>query len=542
LTELFDLLLKNGHIIDGTGNPYYRADIAIAEGKIVHIALDIDPLNAKRVIRADGLTVCPGFIDSHTHDDLFVAAKPTADEKTLQGITTLVVGNCGYSVAPILKKQEAFFRSFLGVFGGKDVSDDFLGISTMKDYLERIEAARPGINVLSMVGHFNIRAGVLGLKNRTSTNVELEKMKTLVAQSMEDGAYGLSTGLAYVPGSYTETTEIIELCKVVRQYGGIYTTHLRSESDSVIPAVAEAIRIGAEAGIPVQISHHKVIGKDNWGKSVETLKMMAEARALGVQVTCDQYPYNAGSTFLSAVLPPRYLSEGQEEMFRKLTYQEFRQKVIEEIESGVEGKWENFIRGTGFKNIVISVSPSHHEYIGKSVAEIARIKNMNPYDVIFDLLIDDKASTIVILFMMDDEDIIRIMKNPFTMIGTDGIPSFGNSKVHPRMTGTYPKILGRCVREHGTLSLEDAIRKMTSLPAQTFRIKRKGLLVKGWDADIVVFDPKTIIDRSTYEEPEKAPQGIHYVLVNGQIAVENGKVMGATSGRVLRHRKYQYTY
>lgn len=537
MTEFFDLLIKNGHIIDGTGNSYYRADIGIAEGKIVHIALDIDPSNAKRVIRADGLTVCPGFIDSHTHDDLFVAVKPTADEKILQGVTTLVVGNCGYSVAPILRDQEAFFRGFLGVFGGKDVSDDFLEISTIKDYLERIEVVRPGINVLSMVGHFTIRAAVLGLENRIPTGVELEKMKTLVARAMEDGAFGLSTGLAYASGIYSETDEIIELCKVVRQYGGIYTTHLRSESDSVIPAVAEAIRIGAEAGIPVQISHHKMIGKDNWGKSIETLKMMSEAQALGVQITCDQYPYNAGSTFLSAVLPPRYLSEGPEELSRKLRDQKVRQEVIEEIVKGVEGKWENFIRGAGFKNIVISVSPSHYEYIGKSVAEIAETKDMSPYDVVFDLIVEDKAGTIIILFMMGDEDIVRIMKNPFTMVGTDGIPGFGNSKVHPRMTGTYPKILGRYVRERGILSLEDAIRKMTSLPAQTLRIKRKGLLVEGWDADVAIFDPKTIIDQSTYEDPEKSPLGIHYVLVNGQIAAENGKVMGATSGRVLRHRK-----
>ena len=537
MADQFDLLIKNGHIIDGTGNPYYKADIGIKGGHIARIDSDIDPSDVKRVIHADGLTVSPGFIDSHTHDDLFVAVKPTADEKVLQGVTTLVVGNCGYSVAPILRDQEAFFRGFLGSFGGKDVSDDFLEISTIKDYLERIEAARPGINVLSLVGHFTVRAAVLGMENRAPSDIELKKMKALVAQAMEDGAFGLSTGLAYAPGIYSETDEIIELCKVVRQYGGIYTTHLRSESDSVIPAVAEAVKIGDKAGIPVQISHHKMIGKDNWGKSIETLKMMAEARSIGVQVTCDQYPYNAGSTSLSAVLPPRHLSEGPEALSLKLRDKNIRREVIEEIEKGVEGKWENFIRGTGFENIVISVSPSHYEYIGKSVAEIAETKDMSPYDVVFDLIVEDKAGTIIILFMMGDEDIIRIMKSPFTMVGTDGIPGFGNSKVHPRMTGTYPKILGRYVRERGTLSLEDAIRKMTSLPAQTLQIKRKGLLVEGWDADVVIFDPKTIIDQSTYEDPEKGPLGIHYVLVNGQIAVENGKVIGATSGQVLRHRK-----
>lgn len=537
MADQFDLLIKNGHIIDGTGNPYYRADIGIEGEHIVRIESDIDPSDVKRVIHADGLTVCPGFIDSHTHDDLFVAVKPTADEKVLQGATTLVVGNCGFSAAPPMRDKAAFFRGFLGAFGGNELPDDFLEISTVNDYLERIESASPGINVLSLVGFFTVRAAVMGMENRAPSDTELDKMRALVARAMEDGAFGLSTGLAYAPGIYARTDEIIELCKVVRRYGGIYTTHLRSESDSVIAAVAEAIRIGDEAGIPVQISHHKIIGKDNWGKSVETLKMMAEARSMGVQVACDQYPYSAGSTFLRAVLPPRYLSEGLDELLRKLTDQTVRQALIEEIEKGVDGKWENFIRGTGFENIVISVSPSHHEYIGKSVAEIARIKDMEPYNVMFDLLIEDKAGTIVILFMMGDDDILRIMKSPFTMVGTDGIPSFGNSKVHPRMTGTYPKILGRYVRERGTLSLEDAIRKMTSFPAQTFRIKRKGLLVEGWDADVVIFDPMTITDQSTYEEPEKGPLGIHYVLVNGQIAVENGKLMDATSGQVLRHRK-----
>jgi len=537
MTQQFDLLIKNGHLIDGTGNPYYRADIGIINGQINCIRKDIDPKGAQRVIRADCLIVSPGFFDTHSHDDLYLLINPTCDEKILQGVTTTVIGNCGFSPAPMSEDYRADIKDALRVMGGQHIPKEDLEIQSFDDFLRKLEVIKPGINVLPLVGHSTVRIAVLGSANRAPTDSELKRMKELVANAMEEGAFGMSTGLIYAPGNYAKTDEIIELSKVISKFNVIYVSHIRSEGDLLIPAMAEAIMIGEEANVPVNISHHKVIGKNNWGKSQETLKMMVEARARGVELTCDQYPYRAGSTFLAALLPPSILADGPEVFSQKLKDSKIREEAIAEIEKGGEVQWENLIKGAGFDNIIIAMSSNHHDYIGKSIAGIAEIENKSPYDVIFDLVVEEKRGTVAILFMMDDEDIQRIMRSPFTMIGTDGIPGFGVSKVHPRLTGTFPRVLGRYVREEGVLSLEEAIRKMTSLPAQTFRVRQKGLLMEGFDADIVIFNPKTIIEKSTYEDPQRKPEGINYVLVNGEIAVENGEVTGATSGKVLRHKK-----
>jgi len=534
MSQLFDSLIKNGRLIDGTGNPYYKADIGITNGRIDCIRKDIDPKGAQRVINAHGLIAAPGFFDAHSHDDLYLLVNPSCDEKVLQGVTSDVIGNCGFSPAPISGKFRADIRDALGIMGAQHVPKEDLENHSFDDYLRRLEAIRPGINVIPLVGHSTVRIAVIGSANRAPTDSELKRMKELVVSAMKEGAFGISTGLIYAPGNYAKTDEIIELGKVISKFKGIYATHLRSEGDSLIPAIAEAILIGEEANLPIHISHHKVAGKDNWGKSVETLKMMAEARARGVEVTCDQYPYRAGSTFLAALLPPSILAGGPEVFPKKLRDSKIRNTVVEEIKKGGGGQWENLIKRSGFDNIVIAMSLNHHDYIGKSIAEIAEIENKSPYDVILDLVVEEKRGTIAILFAMDEEDIRRIMRNPFTMIGTDGIPGFGAGKAHPRLTGTFPRVLGRYVREQGVLSIEEAIRKMTSLPAQTFGVNQKGLLMEGFDADIVIFNPSTIMDRSTYEDPQQRPEGIRYVLVNGEIAVENGEVTGATSGKVLR--------
>jgi N-acyl-D-aspartate/D-glutamate deacylase len=309
---------------------------------------------------------------------------------------------------------------------------------------------------------------------------------------------------------------------------------MRNEGDQQMAAIDETLRIATEAGIAAHISHHKVFGRNNWGQSKETLKSLAAARAKGLQVTCDQYPYPAGSTILAAALPPHIQAQGPQVFAEKLKDPAVRQAVIDEIENGSDTPWENFIKGAGFENIIISVAPRHAEYIGKSIAQIAEMKTKNPYDVFFDLLIEERLEVIMLAFMMDEADIIRIMQDPLTMIGTDGIPGYGADKVHPRMIGTFPRVLGRYVREQGVIRLEEAVRKMTSFPAQTFGLYRKGILREGLDADIVIFDPQTIIDRSTFENPLQPPAGIRWVIVNGQVAVEQGQVTGATSGEVLR--------
>ncbi len=426
----FDLLIKDGRLVDGAGNPHFKADIAISWGQIARIARDIDPATATRVIRADSLIVCPGFFDSHSHDDVYLLVNPRCDEKILQGVTTDVIGNCGFSVSPLSDEHRAEATSFLAVMCGQQVSTEELNIQTLGDYLTRLEALKPGINVLPLVGHSTVRIAAMGTANRAPSENEMKEMTARVARAMEEGAFGLSTGLIYAPGNFARTEEIVELAKAAGQFHGIYTTHMRSEGDAEPAAIAETIRIGREAGIPVHISHHKVVGKQNWGKSVDTLRMMAEARAAGVEVTCDQYPYRAGSTFLAAVLPPAVLAGGPAVFTTKLKDPAFRAQIVETIEKGSEGGWENLIKGAGFEGLVISVS-RHEGYVGKSISDIARMENRSPYDVIFDLVVEETLGCIIILFMMEEEDIIRIMRNPWTMIGTDGIPGFGVKRFIP---------------------------------------------------------------------------------------------------------------
>lgn len=532
MTSELDIIIRNGRIIDGTGNPYYCADVGIAGGKIECIQKKIDPAATAKIIDAENRVVCPGFIDPHTHDDLYLINCPTCNDKILQGVTTVVTGNCGQSVAPI---SDAHREVILGSFKflGSGLTRDDLDIKSFDDYLQKLEGLKPGINVVPLVGHSTVRMCTMGMANRNPTATELKEIQLRVSHAMRDGAFGLSTGLIYAPGNYATTEEIIELAKMLTPFGGVYCTHMRSESEEELEAIAEAIRIGEEAGVPVHIAHHKIAGKANWGRSTETLKLMAGARHRGVEVTCDQYPYQAGSTYLAAVLPPHVLADGPAAVRSKLKDSNFRAEIVREVKEGNRPGWENLIHGAGFDGIMISVS-KHSDFVGKSVAEIARLEGKDPFNVIFDLVAEELREVIAILFMMGDEDIRRIMKNPWTMIGSDGIPGFGVNKVHPRMTGTFPRVLAKYVREEAVLSIEEAVRKMTSLPAQTFGLKRKGLLKEGLDADLVIFDPHTVKDGSTYEEPNRPPQGIFNVFVNGQLAAENGHIRGATSGQVLR--------
>ena len=498
------------------------------------MAPDLGKAGAERTIDAGGLVVAPGFIDVHSHDDAYLLITPGCDDKVRQGVTTDVIGNCGFSLAPVAEAHRDDLRKASAIMGGSHLSDDFWQLSSFEEFLGLLDSARPGINVVPLVGHGTVRIAVLGFENRAPTESELSEMKRLTTDAMKAGAFGLSSGLIYVPANYADTDEIIELAKIAGQYGGIYTTHMRSEGDRQMEAIAETLRIASEARIAAHISHHKIAGKHNWGQSADTLELFTRARAEGLSVTCDQYPYQAGSTILAAALPPHIQAQGPDLFAEKLRLPEVRQAIINEIEQGSDARWENLLKGAGFENIVISVSPNHPEYIGKSIARIAEMESKAPYDVFFDLLIEEQLEVAMVIFMMDEKDVVRIMKDPITMIGTDGVPGFGTSKVHPRMIGTFPRILGRYVRDQGILSLEEAVRKMTSLPAQTFGLFKKGILRERLDADMVIFDPQTIIDNSTFDDPAQPPAGIRWVIVNGEIAVENGQVMGATSGKVLR--------
>lgn len=536
MRESLDILIKDARIIDGTGNPFYKADIGIRKGRIVRISRNIQRGDAQRVIDANGLVASPGFFDAHSHDDAYLLLNPSCPEKVLQGVTTEVIGNCGLSLAPISPEHLEHFRQAFASLSGGSLPKDMWGISSFDDFLANLEELNLGINVVPLLGHGAIRVATMGLEDRAPTAAEMIEMNRLTEEAMKAGAFGLSTALILVPASFAKTEEMIQLAHVVGKYKGVYVTHIRSESDRVIEALEEALRIGRECKVPVHISHHKVAGKDNWGKSIATMSMLAEARDTGLEVTCDQYPYSAGSLYLAAALPPSVQHGGPEIYAKRLRDPEVRKSAIREIEGSTGGNWENLIKNCGFEGIIITASQSHSNYIGKSLAQIAVEENRNPYDVFFDLIVEEKAATIVILKMMDERDVKRIMENRLTMIGSDGLPGFGRSSFHPRMTGTFPRVLGRYVREQRLISLEEAIRKMTSFPAQTFGISNKGLLKEGFDADVVVFDPQTIVDTATYDNPTKVPEGISWVLLNGEVAAENGKVTGVTSGQVLRHR------
>ena len=533
MTNSYDVLITGAKIIDGSGNPYYQADIGIKKGKIAALAPDLSSSDTQKRIDATGLVASPGFIDVHSHDDGYVLAEPTCRLKVSQGVTTTVVGNCGFTLAPMPEDKTNFIEKMSMMMGGKELPEVFYRINTFNDYLEAVAEAKPGINVAPLIGHGTIRISVLGYENREPTGDELRQMKTLTEDAMEAGAIGLSSGLIYIPGIYARTEEVAELAMVAGRHHGLYVTHMRNESNRQMAAIEEALTIGKAGAMPVHIAHHKIAGRMNWGMSEQTLGRFHRARAEGQEVTCDQYPYRAGSTMLAAALPPAFAAGGPETYAEKLKDPNVRKHIKEMIESEDES-WENLIKGAGFDNVQISFSMAHPDYQGRTIADIAESENRSPYDVFFDMIIEEKTKVGMVVFMMDDADIERIMSDPVTMIGSDGIPSLGGSKTHPRMTGTFPRVLGRYVRERGVLSLENAIRKMTSLPAQTFRLKNNGLLKQGMDADITLFDPKTVCDKGTYQDPFQPPVGIPYVLVNGQVAVDQSEFIGADSGLVLR--------
>ncbi|MGD8294606.1 MAG: D-aminoacylase [Desulfobacterales bacterium] len=530
----YDLIIKNGKVIDGTGNPHFNADIGILGGKIAAISPRGQIIEADRTLDASGMVISPGFIDTHSHDDAYILIDPQCSQKVLQGVTTDVIGNCGFSLAPLSDAHSKDLKGASALMGGTNLDDDFWSLRSFAQYLKRLDSAKLGINVVPLVGHGTIRIGVIGFENRAPSEAEMTKMKEMTAEAMQAGAFGLSTGLIYVPANYAETDEVIALAKVAAKQGGMYATHMRSEGDHEMQAIDETLEIAREADIAAHIAHHKIAGRKNWGNSKLTLKTFSQARREGLVVTWDQYPYRAGGTFLPAALPPHIQAQGAEQYSEKLKDPAVRRQIREEIESEADSAWENLIGGAGFDNIIISASPRHPDFVGKSIAEISSMTGKEPFDVYFDLVIEEQMEAGIIIFMMDDEDIERILKDPGTMIGSDGVPGFGSAKPHPRMTGTFPRVLGRYAREKGVITLEDAIRKMTSLPAQTFGLFQKGILRQGMDADLVVFDPATVIDKSTFEDPSRAPEGIRWVIVNGEIAVEDGRTTGATSGKVLR--------
>jgi N-acyl-D-amino-acid deacylase len=410
--------------------------------------------------------------------------------------------------------------------------------STMAEYLNRLEKREIAVNVVPLVGHGNLRAYVMGLDNRAPTETELKGMKRQLAKALEEGAFGMSTGLIYPPGCYAKTDELIELSKIVANHGGIYTSHIRGEGDQLFDSVREALKIGEKAKVPVEISHHKAAGKANWGKVEETLKMLDDARGKGIDVTCDVYPYTAGSFGLASMLPPWAHEGGTERLLERLKNPEIRRKLTEEMQKG-STEWPSPLKAAGWDATIIARSEKHPELEGKSVEEITCLKGTDPFDFVFDLLIEENASVSVIRFAMCEEDMKQVLKHPYSMIGSDSSAVapygvLGRGKPHPRGYGTFPRVLGKYVRKEEILTLEEAIRKMTLLPARKLGLEGRGRLKAGMFADITIFDPEKVEDKATYAEPHQYPKGIEYVLVNGKIIIERSEHTNVLAGKVLR--------
>ena len=534
------MVIKNGRIIDGTGNPWFRSDIGIKNCRIYHVGR-LNGRDAEKVIDARGLIVSPGFIDIHTHSDLTLLVNPKAESKVRQGVTTETIGSCGFSAAPVKREALDLLKKFMEPFSGAAEVD--WNWSSMNEYLSRLEAVKPSINVVALVGHGTIRINVMGFDIRSPNAKELEEMKQLVAEAMEDGAFGISSGLGYSPASYAKTEELIELCKVVAEHGGFYSTHLRDEADRIIEAAKEAVEIGEKSGVSVEISHYKPEGRVNWGRTGDSLKVVEEARAKGVEVTYDVYPYLAGEAPVSACFVPPWAHEGgTEKMLERLKDADIRARIKREAKEGLPDWTMNLLTIATWNDFLISFCKKNKDLQGKTIAEIAEIRGVDPYDAILDLIIEEGGAINMCAFLMSEEVISTMLKSPYSLIASDSMAFapygvLGKTKPHPRYYGTFPRALGKYVREDHVLTLQDAVRKITSLPAQKIGLRDRGLLKEGFYADIVIFDPERIIDKATFTDPHQYPEGIEYVIVNGEIVVEKGEHTGAQAGMVLRRRK-----
>lgn len=534
----YDLIIRNGRIVDGSGRPGYSADVAIKGDRIVRIGR-LAQARAKRVIDARGQVVTPGFIDMLGQSETYLLIDPRAMSKVMMGVTTEITGE-GESIAPtnerLIKENEDFNRRY-------NLNVDW---RTLDQYFRRLAKQGIGLNLGTFVGATQVREYVVGFDNRPPTAVELEQMKTLVADAMKDGALGVSTSLQYVPARFARTDEIVELAKVAHQYGGIYATHQRSEANALDESLNEVFEIARRASIPTEIWHLKTAYKRNWGRMPEVLRRIEAARAGGLKISANVYPYIAASTSLSACLPPWALEGGTDKMVARLRDKQIRERLKKEITTDSK-EWENIYLGSGGAEGVLIGSVVNRDLEslqGKRLSEIAATQNKDPLDALFDLVVADRGQTGAIYFMMSEDDVRAALRSPFVSICTDSGARatdgpLAKSKSHPRGWGSYPRILSRYVRDEHLLTLEQAVHKMTGLPALRAGIRDRGLLREGMFADITIFDPHTIQDRATFAEPNQYPLGINYVIVNGQIEVDNGKRTAALAGQAIRGPGYR---
>jgi N-acyl-D-amino-acid deacylase len=536
--QQYDILIRNGRVVDGTGNPWIYADVAVIGDRIVLVGKAPVAATAKRIIDAKGLIVAPGFIDMLKQSEWNLLIDKQAFSKLTQGITTGITGEGG-SIAPQNDETIADRHDFLEHY---HLTVDWRDLD---GYFRHLEKQGSGINLGTYVGATQVRRCVIGSVDRAPTAEELARMEQLVEQAMRQGAMGVSTSLIYAPAAYAKTDELIALAKVASRYGGIYASHIRNEGDKEMEALDEAFRIGREANIPVEIWHLKASGRQNWGRMPSVIAAIEAARASGVDVTANQYPYIASGTSLGATIPPKYHEGGSTVFVERLKDPQVRGAIRQEL-AGASGSNENMWRGTGGpQGILVSsvLDPALKNYEGKTIAQIAADEHKDPLDALLDVVVTGKDHVSAVYFTMNEDDVKFAMQQPFVSVGTDAGAAnvqgpLSESKVHPRAYGSFPRILGRYVRDQHLLTLEQAIRKFTSLPAQRIGLHDRGLLRAGAFADITIFDPATVSDVATFEDPHRASAGIEYVIVNGVVSLDRGKVTGQLGGRPLRGPGY----
>jgi N-acyl-D-aspartate/D-glutamate deacylase len=526
----FDLLITNGTVIDGTGAPGVSANIGVSGGRITAIAPRLEG-QATRQIDASGRIVAPGFIDVHTHSDFSLLAVPTADSKVRQGITTEVVGNCGFSPAPVAPQTLGLLKEYVG-FLNPDLPWDW---QRLGEFYQRISDRGCAFNIAPLVGHGAVRIAVMGFDNRPPSAEELRQMQRLVADAMEDGAFGISSGLIYTPGCYGDTAELVALAEVARDAGGLYATHIRGEGGTLETSIAEALRIGEEARIPVQISHLKATGRENWSKMPRALHMIEDGLARGIAVTADIYPYIASSTTMTSLFPAWSLEGGMGAFLERIGNLPIRQRIIDEIQGDRDG-WSRANSTMGWDDIVIASCQQQKEFEGCTVRQIAVAMDKDPAQAMMDFLLFEQGKVSIILFLMSEENVALGIAHPKVMIGSDSLAMAAGrgGKPHPRTYGTFPRVLGKYVREEGLISLEDGVRKMTSMAAEKLGLSDRGVLAAGKAADITIFDAATVGDKATFDAPHQYPEGIDYVIVNGQIVVEHGQQHPVLPGMILK--------
>lgn len=525
---MLDTIIRNGRIVDGTGNPWYFGSLGMKDGIITHVgSVDVE---SREIIDVNGQIVTPGFIDGHSHSDLLVLNDPELDVKLQQGVTTEVVGNCGLAPAPYVKKHGNLLKEYVEPVIGTMPGE--WPWKTIEDYINILNQASISENISTYVAHGTIRIAVMGFDNRPPTDNEMEKMKHILEEGMKAGAIGLSIGLLYAPGRYATKEEIMELCKVLPKYNGILSTHIRGEGNNLIPSIKEVIWIAEKSGVSLHISHLKAAGKRNWGQVHDALNIIEDAKSRGMDITCDVYPYDAGSTSLTTLLPPWALEGGVPACLDRIRDKSTRSAIKKEMSIEQED-WDNLVVSTGWDNVVISSIPNNTQFEGRSILEISQILGKDSIETTLDLLLEEDGNISIVYYHMSSKDVEEVIKWDYSLIISDSL-GCQTGKPHPRTFGTFPRLFGKYVRENKTLTLEQAVRKVTSFPVQRFKLGKRGILVPGYKGDITVFDAESISDRATYSDPIRYPDGISYVYVNGKKTIDHRRNLHASQGEVIK--------